>query len=390
MPGHLRLVARRAGVLRVVGHATSDRGGVGGCRKRRRRSALAVGRRAARPDPLRVLRRDRRSVAGGSPPAGGIACRCARPGRERLGVGVECLPALPLRRVRWARAARTTASRAWYAAGRTSTAPTECAARSAGRCSLPPGTPTSASASSATRPSPRLPFDWVDVPAGEAVLGRDPVPYLGEALADETTSTRGRRPLVRAVADAGDERAVPALRVDGCCARAGALARRHAAARSGASPCHLGRLVRRQSILLVGRRPPAERGRVGEGCPWHRRAPLPLGRRSTIPRAVRWSAPASSTARRRRSERALRAQARTGCSRCRGTSGSGSRARTGRTRTTPPTAAKTPATARSVSCAAVRSPAPGSQWARCASRSRSHAVRRQCHIGFRVARECAS
>jgi toxoflavin biosynthesis protein ToxD len=33
---------------------------------------------------------------------------------------------------------------------------------------------------------------------------------------------------------------------------------------------------------------------------------------------------------------------------------------------------------------------PGLAWARCASRSRSHAVRRQCHIGFRVARECAS
>ena len=31
------------------------------------------------------------------------------------------------------------------------------------------------------------------------------------------------------------------------------------------------------------------------------------------------------------------------------------------------------------------SPALG--WARCASRSRSHAVRRQCHIGFRVARD---
>ena len=31
----------------------------------------------------------------------------------------------------------------------------------------------------------RLPFDWVDVPAGEAVLGRDPVTYAGEALADE-------------------------------------------------------------------------------------------------------------------------------------------------------------------------------------------------------------
>ncbi len=28
-------------------------------------------------------------------------------------------------------------------------------------------------------------FDWVDVPAGEAALGRDPVTYAGEALADE-------------------------------------------------------------------------------------------------------------------------------------------------------------------------------------------------------------
>ncbi len=32
---------------------------------------------------------------------------------------------------------------------------------------------------------PRLPFDWVRVPEGEAVLGRDPIGYLGEAWGDE-------------------------------------------------------------------------------------------------------------------------------------------------------------------------------------------------------------
>ena len=48
--------------------------------------------------------------------------------------------------------------------------PTSCAARRACRCIQRRATPTSASASS---PSSRDGFDWVDVPAGDYVIGRD-------------------------------------------------------------------------------------------------------------------------------------------------------------------------------------------------------------------------
>ncbi len=125
---------------------------------------------------------------------------------------------------------------------------------------------------------PRIPFDWVDVPAGEAVLGRDPVPYLGEALADElprhavdlpsfelalTPVTNGQyEPFV----SAGAAQA-PAHWIDA-----------DASAGSRATPGHLGRLVRRRRILRVGRRPASDRGRMGEGGPRDRRAPLPMGR----------------------------------------------------------------------------------------------------------------
>ena len=282
---------------------------------------------------------------------------------------------------------RTTLFRASCVAGRTLTAPTECAARLAGRCSLPLATPTSGSASFAPRPRPRVPFDWVDVPAGEAVLGRDPVTYLGEALADELPRASVELPSfelsLTPVTNAQYQRFVS---TGACAAPAHWI--------DGMPPPGLEHhpvtwvdWFDAASVLLVGRRPAAERGRVGEGRPRDRRTPLPLGRRSMIPRAARWSAPASSTARRRPSESVPQARAHTGCSRCPGTSGSGSRAPTGRTRTTQPTAARIPTKAWSVSCAADRSPARALGWARCASRSRSHAVRRQCHIGFRVARD---
>ena len=317
---------RRAGVLRVVGHATSDRGGVGGCCERRRRSALAVGRRAAGLDSLRVLRRDRRAVAGGGPTREGRRrpVRSTWPGTSGSGCRVRTGPTRTTpsmgargRRHRAARGARRVVPRRRRRSALLGS-PADARSRSRHLRRLP-RRPRRGRARASVRLGRR------GGGRGRARPRSGAIP--GEALADELPQHRGRRRLIRALAHAGDERAVPALRGDrGRRPRPGALARRHAAARSGASPGHLGRLVRgrehsaRGSEAACRARPSGRRPPVGPT-----RAVYP-GARRTIQRAVQWSAPASSTARRPQSGRARQVRAPTGCSTCRGTCGSGSRA----------------------------------------------------------------
>ena len=105
-------------------------------------------------------------------------------------------------------------------------------------------------------------FDWVEVPAGDYVIGRDP---------GETRQRHVDVDCVRARADARHERAVRALRRRDRSDRSAALARAVRPSR------HVRRLARGVRVLRLGRRAAADRGRVGEGRPRHRRAHLSRG-----------------------------------------------------------------------------------------------------------------
>ncbi len=111
---------------------------------------------------------------------------------------------------------------------------------------------------------PRRSFDWVDVPAGDYVIGRD---------ADESRQRVVEVDGVRARANTRHERAVRALR------RRVGRCRPSALARPLRPPGHVRRLGRGVRVLRLGRRASADRGRMGEGRAWHGRAHVPLGRR---------------------------------------------------------------------------------------------------------------
>ena len=124
-------------------------------------------------------------------------------------------------------------------------------------------------------------------------------------------------------------------------------------------------------VLRLGRRPAADRGRVGEGGARRRRAQLSRGATRTDPaaRAVGGGPKRGDDVAGRRASRRREPvrSARHG----RATSGSGSRAPTGRTRTTRPTAARSPPARRERVLRGGSFASPGLALARCAMRSRS-------------------
>ena len=111
---------------------------------------------------------------------------------------------------------------------------------------------------------PRGSFDLVEVPAGEYVIGRDPG-EMRQRHVDVAAFELARTP----VTNAQYERFVAEEGAAGSSALAGA----------GRPSRHVRRLARSVRVLRLGRRTAADRGRVGEGRPRHRRAHVPVGRR---------------------------------------------------------------------------------------------------------------
>ena len=133
--------------------------------------------------------------------------------------------------------------------------------------------------------------ELLDVPAGVARLGNDAPPFAGRRARRRGAAARVRGRGRRAHGDARDERAVRGIRrrdrkrraVHWRTARPGGARTTSRDAR---------RLARRGGVLRLGRRTPADRGRVGEGRARRRRAPLPVGRRR--PRAGAGRTPATA------------------------------------------------------------------------------------------------
>ena len=257
---HLRLLARRRRVLRVGGREAAERGRVGSRGERRRRAPLAVGRRAARPHP------------------GGVRGRHRRARRRRA---AACIGSARAGRSTWpGNVAEWVASAyAPYPAVGDDTEPRVVRGGSyihgARRASLL-GAPAPAVRARSTRTSgfrvaadpgaavaPGL--DLVDVPGGSCLIGRDPVEPGGEALADELPGGVVELP-------AFEISATPVTN-----AQYAAFVREtghrqplhwpggEPPAGSRRAPRHLGRRRRRGGLLRVARRPPPDRGRVGEG-----------------------------------------------------------------------------------------------------------------------------
>ena len=156
-------------------------------------------------------------------------------------------------------------------------------------------------------------FDWVEVPPGDYVIGRDAGDSRQRVVdvdAFELTRT--------VVTNAQYERFV---------AETGTAPPPHWPA-PRRPPGHVRRLGGGVGVLRLGRRPPADGGRVGEGGARHRRARVPVGRRGGgQPRRRRARA---QGLRRRRSARTRPARARTVCWTWPATSGNGRRPSTRR------------------------------------------------------------
>lgn len=111
---------------------------------------------------------------------------------------------------------------------------------------------------------PHQDFDWVEVPDGDYVIGRD----AGESrqrLVDVDAFELSPTPVTNALYEPFRRRW-----------RRGRAA---SLARARQSPRHLRRLARGVRVLRLGRRPAAGRDRMGEGGPRRRRARLSVGRR---------------------------------------------------------------------------------------------------------------
>ena len=203
---------------------------------------------------------------------------------------------------------------------------------------------------------PRRSFDWVEVPAGDYVIGRD---------AGRVASAGRRRGRVRARADARHERAVRALR-----RRDGRAAPPHWPA-PGRPSRHVRRLARGVRVLRLGQ---------AAGC-----RPRPSGRR---PRA------APTGARTRGATRRTRAAPRSGAGLKHGSTSPVGSHPDGASpyglldmagNVWEWTSTEYPPGERVLRGGSFAS--PGLAWARCTMRSHSRPGRRQAHIGFRVARE---
>ena len=232
----------------------------------------------------------------------------------------------------------------------------------------------------------RIPFDWVDVPAGEAVLGRDPVTPGGPALADE---------LPRHVVDlASFELSLTPV--------TNAQYQGLVAAGAVPAPAH----------WLDGRPPPGLEHHPVTWVDWFDARAFCSSVGGRLPTEAEWEKAARGT------DARLYPWGATGDPDGHAVVGMGIK------RGSPSAVGAQPAGASPygllemsgnvwewVSSAYAPYPydaadgredpddgpervlrggsfaSPGLEWARCAFRSRSHAVRRQCHIGFRVARE---
>ncbi len=232
----------------------------------------------------------------------------------------------------------------------------------------------------------RVPFDWVDVPAGEAVLGRDPVPYAGEALADE---------LPQHPVD------VPSFELS-LTPVTNAQYQRFVSTGAGPAPAN----------WIEGMPPPGLEHHPVTWVDWFEAGAFCSWAGGRLPSEAEWEKAARGTDARRYPWGGLddpegRAVVGAGIKhgspsavgeRLSGASPYGLLDMAGNVwewvssayRPYPYDAADGREDAdagleRVLRGGSFASPALG--WARCASRSRSHAVRRQCHIGFRVARD---
>ena len=351
-----------------AGGEAPERGRVGGGGERRRRAALALGRRAARPHAGRLRGRHRR--ARGRRAAAGLcrALRRARHGRERGRVGGERATAVSgaagdgeVRR------ARRRARRLVHPRRRT-----RSAARRAGPCSRAPSTPTSGFGSRPIRAQPCRPdLDLVDVAGGSCLIGRDPVEPGGEALADELPGGVVELP-------AFEISATPVTNAQYAAFVRETGHRPPLHWRDGEPPGghgrasrHVGRRGRRRGLLRRGsacacrpRRSGRRRRAATTGGSIPGATSRPTRARATFGRGSMEAGPSPG----RRHARAARA--RTACSTWRGTSGSGCRAPTRRIPTTPATAASSrPPAERVLRGGSYASPAVH---LRCAARSRSY------------------
>ena len=102
-------------------------------------------------------------------------------------------------------------------------------------------------------------------PAAAASSGATRSSGAARHCADELPGDDRRAAGVRDLRDPGHERRLRRIRPRDGPPAAAALARRRAAGRHGRASRHVGRRRRRGGLLRVAGRPPADRGRVGEG-----------------------------------------------------------------------------------------------------------------------------
>ena len=229
----------------------------------------------------------------------------------------------------------------------------------------------------------------VDVPAGDVLLGNDPRPSGGPALGRRGAAAHG----VRRGRACSRTTPVTNAQYRAFVARRAIRLRRTGPAAS--MPEELARASRSRyvdwhdalALLPLGRRAPADRGRVGEGRARHRRPLYPGATTSRAPPS-RTSGAGRSTVRPPTLERIPTAGARTVCSTWPGTSGSGSAAPTRRIRTTRDGASCAARSTRVLRGGSFANPTLGNL--RCAARSRSApgAARRTSAFGRRRSATC--